>query len=99
VLTAIMTCWAAGATLAGAATGLVSLFSARFFLGLAEAGAFPVATRGMQLWFPRSERGRAQGIARFFSRFAAAITPLTAGTIMAAFGRRAPFSTSLARLD
>jgi hypothetical protein len=28
---------------------LVSLFSARFFLGLGEAGAFPVATRGMQL--------------------------------------------------
>lgn len=93
VLTAIMTWWSVGAALTGAATGLVSLFAARFFLGLGEAGAFPVATRGMQLWFPKSERGRVQGTTRFFSRFAAAITPLLAGSIMAAFGWRAIFYT------
>jgi len=91
VLTAIMAWWSVGAVLAGAAAGMVSLFSARFFLGLGEAGAFPVATRGMQLWFPKSERGRVQGTTRFFSRFAAAITPLVAGSIMAAFGWRAIF--------
>lgn len=91
VLTAIMTWWAIGTALAGATVGLASLFSARFFLGLGEAGAFPVATRGMQLWFPKSERGRAQGTTRFFSRFAAAITPLVAGGIMAAFGWRSIF--------
>jgi MFS family permease len=58
----------------GAAMGLYSLFSARFLLGLGEAGAFPVASRGMQLWFPRSERGRIQGTTHFFSRFAVAVT-------------------------
>ena len=61
------------------------------FLGLGEAGAFPVASRGMQLWFPRSERGRIQGTTHFFSRFAVAITPFVAASILLAFGWRAIF--------
>jgi sugar phosphate permease len=91
VLTAIMSWWSIGAMMTGAALGLGSLFSARFLLGLGEAGAFPVASRGMQLWFPRSERGRIQGTTHFFSRFAVAITPFVAGSILLAFGWRAIF--------
>ena len=83
--------WSVAAMLTGAALGLGSLFAARFLLGLGEAGAFPVASRGMQLWFPRSERGRIQGTTHFFSRFAVAVTPFVAGTIMLAFGWRAIF--------
>src|SRR6202162_955726 len=52
VLTVIMFSRAAAAIATGAAVGLASLFTARFTLGIAEAGAFPVASRGMQLWFP-----------------------------------------------
>lgn len=91
VLTVIMSWWSIAAMLSGAALGLGSLFSARFLLGLGEAGAFPVASRGMQLWFPRSERGRIQGTTHFFSRFAVAVTPFIAGSIMLAFGWRAIF--------
>lgn len=91
VLTAIMSWWSIAAMMTGAALGLGSLFAARFFLGLGEAGAFPVASRGMQLWFPRSERGRIQGTTHFFSRFAVAVTPLVAATILLAFGWRAIF--------
>ena len=91
VLSVIMSWWSIAAVATGAALGLTSLFAARFFLGLGEAGAFPVASRGMQLWFPRSERGRIQGTTHFFSRFAVAVTPLVAGTIMLAFGWRAIF--------
>jgi sugar phosphate permease len=91
VLAVIMSWWAIAAAMTGAAVGLYSLFSARFLLGLGEAGAFPVASRGMQLWFPRSERGRIQGTTHFFSRFAVAVTPLVAGSIMLAFGWRAIF--------
>jgi len=91
VLTVIMSWWSIAAMLTGAAMGLGSLFSARFLLGLGEAGAFPVASRGMQLWFPRSERGRIQGTTHFFSRFAVAVTPFVAGSIMLAFGWRAIF--------
>lgn len=91
VLIAIMSWWSIAAMMTGAALGLSSLFAARFLLGLGEAGAFPVASRGMQLWFPRSERGRIQGTTHFFSRFAVAITPFVAAGILLAFGWRAIF--------
>ena len=91
VLTAIMSWWSIAAVMTGAAFGLGSLFAARFLLGLGEAGAFPVASRGMQLWFPRSERGRIQGTTHFFSRFAVAVTPFVAGSIMLSLGWRAIF--------
>jgi sugar phosphate permease len=88
VLTVIMTLWSVTAVMTGAAFGFGSLFGARFSLGLSEAGAFPVASRGMQLWFPRVERGRIQGTTHFFSRFAVAVTPFIAGSILLAFGWR-----------
>jgi len=91
VLTFIMNSWSAMAMMTGLATGMGTLFSARALLGLGEAGAFPVASRGMQLWFPRSERGRIQGTTHFFSRFAVAVTPFVAGSIMVQFGWRAIF--------
>jgi len=91
VLTVIMALWSATAVMTGAALGFGSLFGARFSLGLSEAGAFPVASRGMQLWFPRVERGRIQGTTHFFSRFAVAVTPFIAGSILIAFGWRAIF--------
>jgi len=91
VLTVIMTLWSVTAVMTGAALGFGTLFGARFLLGLSEAGAFPVASRGMQLWFPRVERGRIQGTTHFFSRFAVAITPFIAGSILLAFGWRAIF--------
>jgi sugar phosphate permease len=91
VLTVVMAVCSAAAAMTGAAVGMGSLFAARFFLGLGESGAFPVATRGMQLWFPRTERGRIQGITHFFSRLAVAATPFIAGAILLAFGWRAIF--------
>lgn len=91
VLTVIMLWWAVAAAFTGFATGFASLLCARFFLGLGEAGAFPVATRGMQLWFPKAERGRIQGITHCFSRFAVAVTPFVAVGIMRAIGWRAIF--------
>jgi sugar phosphate permease len=91
VLTVIMTLWSVTAVMTGAALGFASLFGARFLLGLSESGAFPVASRGMQLWFARVERGRIQGTTHFFSRFAVAVTPFIAGSILLAFGWRAIF--------
>jgi sugar phosphate permease len=91
VLTVIMTLWSATAVMTGAAFGFSSLFGARFLLGLSESGAFPVASRGMQLWFPRVERGRIQGTTHFFSRLAVAATPFIAGSFLLAFGWRSIF--------
>jgi sugar phosphate permease len=77
--------------LTGLCAGPVSLFGSRLLLGLSEAGGFPVASRGMQMWFARSERGRIHGILHCFSRFAVAATPAVAAAIMLAWGWRAVF--------
>lgn len=91
VLTVIMTCVGLAPILNGFAVGLTSLFAARLFLGCAESGAFPVAFRGMQMWFAPSERGRIAGICHVYGRLGTAITPFFAASIMMAYGWRAMF--------
>ncbi len=91
VLLTIIPIWSLMVMATGVTVGVISLIGTRFFLGLFEAGAFPIATRGMQLWFPKSERGRIHGVAHSFSRFAVAVTPFIAVSIMIAFGWRAIF--------
>src|SRR5688572_248066 len=91
VLNVLLAWTSTSAMLTGAATGFGTLVTARLLLGIGEAGAFPVASRGMQLWFAPAERGRIQGITHFFSRFAVAITPLTAGGLVLAYGWRVMF--------
>jgi sugar phosphate permease len=91
VLSVIILAISASVSLTGAAIGFATLMIARLLLGLGESGAFPVASRGMQMWFARSERGRIQGTTHFFSRFAVAATPLVAGIIVLAWGWRAAF--------
>ena len=88
VLLAIVSFWSVMTALTAWASGLISLFVIRFVFGLGEAGAFPTATRAMQLWFPKEERGIIQGVTHCFSRLAVAVTPFVAVTIMAAFGWR-----------
>jgi sugar phosphate permease len=88
LLLIIVPFWSVMTALTAVATGLVSLGVIRFIFGLAEAGAFPAATRGMQLWFPRSERGIVHGVTHSFSRFAIAIVPFLAVSIVAALGWR-----------
>ena len=74
-----------------AATGFYSLWGIRFLLGVGEAGAFPTATRAMQMWFPRDERGFVQGVSHAASRFGAAIGPPVAIAIMIHYGWRSVF--------
>ena len=84
----IVPCWSVMTALTASARGFVSLLGIRFIFGLAEAGAFPSATRAMQLWFPKEERGIVQGVTHSFSRLAVAIVPFIAVSIMVAFGWR-----------
>lgn len=88
VLLIIVPFWSLMTAMTTIATGITSLIGIRFVFGLAEAGAFPAATRGMQLWFPKSERGIVHGVTHSFSRFAVAIVPFLAVSIMVAFGWR-----------
>jgi len=88
VLLIIVPFWSLMTAMTAIAAGVVSLIGIRFIFGLAEAGAFPTATRAMQLWFPKAERGIVQGVTHSFSLFAVAIVPFLAVSIMAAFGWR-----------
>ena len=88
VLLVIVPFWSLMTATTAWASGATSLFVVRFAFGLGEAGAFPTASRAMQLWFPKSERGFVQGMTHCFSRLAIAITPLVAVVIMNAWGWR-----------
>jgi sugar phosphate permease len=91
VLTTIMTYRTVIAVFTTIAAGVSSFWIVRFMLGVGEAGAFPTATRGMQLWFPREERGFVQGISHAASRFGAAVGPPLAVVIMIRYGWRSVF--------
>ncbi len=91
VLSAIMAYRAAIAVLTTRALGLPSFWGIRFLLGVGEAGAFPTATRAMQMWFPRDERGFVQGVSHAASRLGAAIGPPLAVAIMIHYGWRSVF--------
>jgi sugar phosphate permease len=68
-----------------------SFWWVRFLFGVGEAGAFPGATRAMQLWYPRSERGLVQGVTHSASRLGAALAPPIVVTIMSFLGWRSVF--------
>lgn len=88
ILLFIVPFWSVMTAATAWAQGVASLFAVRFVFGLGEAGAFPTASRAMQLWFPKSERGFVQGVTHCFSRLAIAVTPLIAVLIMSAWGWR-----------
>jgi sugar phosphate permease len=58
---------------------------------MGEAGAFPGATRAMQLWYPQKERGFVQGVTHSASRAGAAIAPPLVLLIMVNLGWRWAF--------
>src|SRR5271166_822714 len=86
VLTIIVGYWSIMTAATAAATGATSFMVVRFLFGIGEAGAFPVATRAMQLWYPREERGFVQGITHSASRAGAAIAPPIVVAIMSTLG-------------
>ena len=91
VLATIVTYWSVMTAATAAATGALSFIVIRFLFGVGEAGAFPGATRAMQLWYPRSERGFVQGITHSASRLGAAIAPPLVVLIMTNLGWRSVF--------
>jgi sugar phosphate permease len=91
VLTTIVAYWSIMTAATAAATSAFSFIIIRFLFGVGEAGAFPGATRAMQLWYPRSERGFVQGITHSASRLGAAIAPPLVVLIMTTIGWRSVF--------
>src|SRR3974377_172704 len=91
VLTVIVGYWSVMTALTAHAGSAISFIVIRFLFGIGEAGAFPGATRAMQLWYPRSERGFVQGITHSASRLGAAIAPPLVVLIITNLGWRSVF--------
>jgi sugar phosphate permease len=91
VLGTIVAYWSIMTAATGLAFSSTSFIVLRFLFGVGEAGAFPGATRAMQLWYPRSERGFVQGITHSASRAGAAIAPPLVLLIMINLGWRWAF--------
>jgi sugar phosphate permease len=91
VLTIIVSYWSMMTAATALATGATSFIVFRFLFGIGEAGAFPGATRAMQLWYPRHERGFVQGVTHSASRLGAAIAPPIVVLIMTTLGWRSVF--------
>jgi sugar phosphate permease len=91
VLTGVVAYWSIMTAATAAAFGSGSFIAIRFLFGIGEAGAFPGATRAMQLWYPRRERGLVQGVTHSASRLGAAIAPPIVVLLMTTLGWRSVF--------
>ena len=90
-LALVVSWWSIFTSLTAFAWNATSMGVCRFFFGMGEAGAFPIATRSLSGWMLPTERGFAQGITHAASRLGAALTPALVVMIMIRFGWRAPF--------
>lgn len=90
-LAAIVTWWSIFTSATVLAWDAISMAATRFFFGVGEAGAFPIATRSLSRWMLPSERGYAQGVTHAGSRLGAAITPPIVVWCITSYGWRAPF--------
>jgi MFS transporter, ACS family, glucarate transporter len=92
VLTRIVCWWSAFTMLTGAAFSFMSLVSIRFLFGAGEAGALPTVARTFSRWFPRRERGTAQGIFFMGMHLAGGLTPLLVTALLVYFDWRTLFA-------
>jgi MFS family permease len=91
VLTRIVLWWSGFTMLTGAAQGFASLVSIRFLFGAGEAGAFPNIARSFSRWFPRRERGTANGVLFLGSRIGGMLSAPFALLLIRRWGWRASF--------
>src|SRR5713101_6610804 len=84
-LALIVTWWSIFTSATALAWSATSMAAFRFFFGVGEAGAFPIATRSLSRWILPSERGFAQGITHAGSRLGAAMTPAIVVLIIEAY--------------
>lgn len=90
-LALVVTWWSIFTSLTAVAWNALSMGVFRFFFGVGESGAFPIATKSLSGWMLPTERGFAQGVTHAASRVGAALTPPLVVLMMLRFGWRAPF--------
>src|SRR5688500_7433697 len=78
--------WSIAAMSHSLASSVISFATARFALGLGEAGNFPAAIKTVAEWFPRRERAFATGIFNSGTNIGALLTPLIVPIITISLG-------------
>jgi len=91
VLTRIVVWWSFFTALTGAANGLVMLLIVRFLFGAGEAGALPNAARVLRVWFPDSNRARAQSVIATSMLLGGTIAPMASQAMINVLGWRGTF--------
>jgi sugar phosphate permease len=90
-LSLVVVWWSIFTSLTAFSWNALSMALCRFFFGMGEAGAFPIATRSLSRWMLPTERGFSQGLTHAASRVGAALTPALVVVMMLRYGWRAPF--------
>lgn len=83
--------WSVAAMSHSFASTVIGFATARFALGLGEAGNFPAAIKTVAEWFPRRERALATGIFNSGSNIGAIVAPLVVPFIAVRWGWQAAF--------
>jgi ACS family glucarate transporter-like MFS transporter len=91
VLTRIVCWWSAFTVLTGFAFNYASLVAIRFLFGMGEAGAWPNVARTFSRWFPRQERGTAQGVFFMGAHLSGGLTPMLVTALLAYLDWRSLF--------
>lgn len=78
--------WSIAGMAHAAARSVVGFATARFALGIGEAGNFPAAVKCIAEWFPKKERAFATGVFNSGSTAGAIIAPIIVSGISVAFG-------------
>lgn len=86
--------WTVATFATAAATGMTSLFSARFLLGIGEAPIFPMNAKAIGSWFPERERGLPTAIFDAAAKFSPALGIPLIGLLLLHFGWRASFAVT-----
>lgn len=80
-----------GKVLGGAALAVMGFGICRVLLGLAEAGNFPAAVKGVAQWFPKRERAFATSLFNAGSNVGALLAPAVVPLLALHFGWGMPF--------
>lgn len=91
LLPRIVAWWSLFTAATAFAWNFTSMVVIRFLFGAGEAGAFPACSTVVLRWFPKSERGRANGLLLMGSRLGGAVAPALVIALMRSFGWRKAF--------
>ena len=87
IFTVTFTAWGIITIATGFVNNVPQVYALRFILGLAEAPFFAGVVLYLSMWFPKKERGAANGIFMSAIPVAGIVGSLIAGTILSVYGK------------